>query len=325
MMDKKQTLEMIAAISNANGAPGFEDDVVAAILPYARELGETQVDRMRNLFIRRRENTGDRPVVQLDAHSDEVGFMVQAICPNGTLRIIPLGGWISHNVPAHKVWVRNREGAYIPGLTASKPPHFMSAAERNQAPAISDMVIDVGASSAEEVRRDFKIRIGAPVVPDVTFTYQEKHDLMMGKAFDCRLGCCAIVSTLEALSGEKLNVDVVGAMSVQEEVGTRGAFGAAFSVTPEIALVLEGTTAADTPALEPDRQVCWPGKGPVLSWMDGGTIYDRELFELLRELAEKVRGMLASFSPDDPAVAALKNSPAYQKAAHLIEAETDGN
>ena len=100
MMDKKQTLEMIAAISNANGAPGFEDDVVAAILPYARELGETQVDRMRNLFIRRRENTGDRPVVQLDAHSDEVGFMVQAICPNGTLRIIPLGGWVSHNVPA---------------------------------------------------------------------------------------------------------------------------------------------------------------------------------------------------------------------------------
>ena len=75
MMDKKQTLEMIAAISNANGAPGFEDDVVAAILPYARELGETQVDRMRNLFIRRRENTGNRPVVQLDAHSDDVGFM----------------------------------------------------------------------------------------------------------------------------------------------------------------------------------------------------------------------------------------------------------
>ena len=45
MMDKKQTLEMIAAISNANGAPGFEDDVVAAILPYARELGETQIGR----------------------------------------------------------------------------------------------------------------------------------------------------------------------------------------------------------------------------------------------------------------------------------------
>ena len=76
-MDKKTTLEMIAAISNANGASGFEDDVVAAIRPYAEGLGEVTEDRMRNLYIRRKENSGKRPVVQLDAHSDEVGFMVQ--------------------------------------------------------------------------------------------------------------------------------------------------------------------------------------------------------------------------------------------------------
>ena len=89
-MDKKTTLEMIAAISNANGTSGFEDEVVAAIRPYAEGLGEITEDRMRNLYIRRKENNGKRPVVQLDAHSDEVGFMVQAICPNGTLRIIQI-------------------------------------------------------------------------------------------------------------------------------------------------------------------------------------------------------------------------------------------
>ena len=103
MMNKEQTLEMIAAISNANGAPGFEDEVVKAILPYAGQVGETETDRMRNLFIRRKENKGSRPVVQLDAHSDEVAFMVQAICPNGTLRIIPLGGWISCNGNHHAI------------------------------------------------------------------------------------------------------------------------------------------------------------------------------------------------------------------------------
>ena len=95
-MDKKTTLEMIAAISNANGTSGFEDEVVAAIRPYAEGLGEITEDCMRNLYIRRKENNGKRPVVQLDAHSDEVGFMVQAICPNGTLRIIQLGGWVNH-------------------------------------------------------------------------------------------------------------------------------------------------------------------------------------------------------------------------------------
>ena len=118
-MDKKTTLEMIAAISDANGTSGFEDEVVAVIRPYAEGLGEITEDHMRNLYIRRKENNGKRPVVQLDAHSDEVGFMVQAICPNGTLRIIQIGGWVNHNIPAHKVWVRNKFGEYIPGITAS--------------------------------------------------------------------------------------------------------------------------------------------------------------------------------------------------------------
>ena len=75
--------------------------------------------------------------------------------------------------------------------------------------------------------------------------------------------------------------------TVQEEVGTRGAFGSAFSVKPEIAMVLEGTTAADNPALDEHCQVCWPGRGPVISWMDGSAVYDRDLFEMLRDLADE--------------------------------------
>ena len=215
-MDKKTTLQMIAEISNANGVSGFEDDVVAAIVPYAEQVGETKVDRMRNVFIRRKENTGSRPVVQLDAHSDEVGFMVQAICPNGTLRIIPIGGWVSHNVPAHKVWVRTREGTYIPGVTASKPPHFMTEQERRSPLEFESITVDVGAVSREEAIAAYGVRIGEPVVPEVTFTYSEKTDLMVGKGFDCRLGCAAILETLRRLQGKPLDVDVVGACAVQE-------------------------------------------------------------------------------------------------------------
>ena len=88
---------------------------------------------------------------------------------------------------------------------------------------------------------------------------------------------------------EDLPMDVVFVFTAQEEVGTRGAFGAAFSVTPEVALVLETTTAADLPMVEAHRKVCAPGKGPVISYMDGGTIYDRGLFEDLRRLAEEHR------------------------------------
>ena len=209
-MDKRQNLELIADISNANGAPGFEDDVVAQIRRHAEGLGELREDSLRNLYIYRKENKGNRPVVQLDGHSDEVAFMVQAIRPDGNLRIIPLGGRVTSNVPAHKVWVRNALGEYIPGIVASKPPHYMTEAERKAPLVFENITVDVGAVSKEEAENEFHIRIGEPVVPDVTFTYDEKHDLMVGKSFDCRLGCASIVSTLRELQGEELAVDGVG-------------------------------------------------------------------------------------------------------------------
>lgn len=270
-MDKKTTLEMIAAISNANGTSGFEDEVVAAIRPYAEGLGEITEDRMRNLYIRRKENNGKRPVVQLDAHSDEVGFMVQAICPNGTLRIIQIGGWVNHNIPAHKVLVRNRFGEYIPGLTASKPPHFMTEQERKAPLDMKDITVDVGAVSKEEAVEKFGIRIGEPVVPDVTFTYSETTDLMVGKSFDCRLGCAAILKTMHTLAGQELNVDIVGACAAQEEVGVRGATVTAQVIKPDIAIVFEGCPADDT-CVESYMVQTAIKRGPMLRHIDARMI-----------------------------------------------------
>lgn len=286
-MDKQTTLQMIAAISNANGVSGFEDDVVSEILPYAEQVGETKVDRMRNVFIRRKENTGSRPVVQLDAHSDEVGFMVQAICPNGTLRIIPIGGWVNHNIPAHKVWVRNRYGKYIPGLTASKPPHFMTEQERKAPLDIKDITVDVGAVSREEAIEVYGIRIGEPVAPDVTFTYSEETDLMVGKSFDCRLGCAAILKTMHELAGQELAVDVVGACASQEEVGVRGATVTAQVIQPDLAIVFEGCPADDT-CVEPYMVQTAIKRGPMLRHIDARMITNPRYQRYALDLAEKL-------------------------------------
>ena len=309
-MDKKTTLEMIAAISNAYGVSGFEDDVVAAMEPYAEGLGETAVDRMRNFYIRRAENTGGRPMVQLDAHSDEVGFMVQAVCPNGTLRIIPIGGWVSSNIPAHKVWVRNREGTYIPGITASKPPHFMSPQERGAPLEIKDIAVDVGATSREEAIEVFGVRIGEPVAPDVTFTYSEKTGLMVGKSFDCRLGCAAILKTLHELKGEALAVDVTGACAVQEEVGTRGAAVTARTVRPDIAIVFEGCPADDT-CVEPCMVQTAIRRGPMLRHIDARMItnprYQRYALDLAAELGIPVQEAVRSGGSTNGAPIHLSN------------------
>ena len=245
-MDKIQNLKMIGDISNANGAPGFEDEVVEVLRGYAEGLGELKEDSLRNFYIYRKENRGGRPVVQLDAHSDEVAFMVQAIKPNGTLQIIPLGGWVASNIPAHKVWVRNTDGEYIPGIVASKPPHYMTEAERKAPLEISSLSVDVGAVSMEDAVQNYRVRIGEPVVPDVTFRYDEVHDLMVGKSFDCRLGCAQILAALRELAGEELKVDVVGACASQEEVGTRGSVITSRVIHPDLAIVFEGCPADDT-------------------------------------------------------------------------------
>ena len=296
-MEKNKTLEMLAAISNANGVSGFEDDVVSTILTYADGVGETTVDRMRNTYIRRNGNRGNRPIVQLDAHTDEVGFMVQAICPNGTLRIIPIGGWLTSNIPAHMVRVRNKDGEYIAGITASKPPHFMTEAERKALIEMNNITIDVGASSSEEAIRDYGIRIGEPVVPDVSFSYNEKTGLMIGKAFDCRAGCAAILKTLHELKDETLDVDVIGACSAQEEVGCRGAVVTANTINPDIAIVFEGCPADDT-VVEKYMVQTAIKHGPMLRHIDARMItnprYQRYALNLAEELGIPVQDAVRS-------------------------------
>lgn len=280
-------LDMIRDFSNANGVSGFEDEVLSVARSYAPKSIAFREDSLRNLYMHRPENTEGKPVLMLDAHSDEVGFMVQAIRPNGLIQFITIGGWIGCNIPAHRVRVKSANGGYVLGIVASKPPHFISAADRDKTPAVSDMTIDIGAGSYEEAYTEFGIRIGAPIVPDVQFEYDEKHDLMIGKAFDCRLGCAAILSTLHEIEGQALDVNVVGAMSVQEEVGSRGARVTANTVKPDIAIVFEGCPADDT--VQPDYLIqSGIHKGPMLRHIDTGMITNPRYQAFALSLAKKL-------------------------------------
>jgi putative aminopeptidase FrvX len=297
-VNKEYNLKMISELSNANGVSGFEDEPVEILRRYSEGLGTMKEDTLRNLFIYRSGNTGKRPVVQLDAHSDEVGFMVQAIKPNGTLQIIPLGSWVTSNIPAHKVLVRNAEGEYIPGIVGSKPPHYMSEQEKKSELEIRQLTVDVGARSKEEVIREFKIKIGEPIVPCAEFAYDSKHDIMTGKAFDNRLGCAGVIGTLRALANEELNVDVVAGIASQEEVGARGAIVTSRVIDPDIAIVFEGCPADDTFVDSYEVQTVLK-KGPMLRHIDAKMITNPRFQRFALDLAEKngiqvqeaVRGM----------------------------------
>lgn len=237
-------LQLIEKLSNARGASGFEDEVLLIAREYCKDFARFEEDSMRNLYIYPAFNKGNRPLVMLDAHSDEVGFMVQAIKPDGTLRFIPIGGWNEKSLPSSKVQIYTKTG-YISGVIAAIPPHFLSAEQRNAPGNYDNLTIDIGATSAAEAE-EFGVEVGAPVVPLSPFEYDEKHGVMQGKAFDDRLGVAALLKTLKLLQKQNLSVDVVGVISSQEEVGERGITAAMGRVKPDAAICFEGCPADDT-------------------------------------------------------------------------------
>ena len=277
-------IQLIEKLSNARGASGFEDEVLLIAREYCKDFATFEEDSMRNLYIYPKYNKGNRPQVLLDAHSDEVGFMVQAIKPDGTLRFIPIGGWNEKTLPSSKVQIFTKT-QYISGAIAAIPPHFMSAEQRNAPVSYDNLSIDIGATSAKEAA-EFGVEIGAPVVPLSPFEYDEKHGVFHGKAFDDRMGVAAMLKCLKQLANEKLSVDVIGVMSSQEEVGERGITAAMHRVKPAAAICFEGCPADDT--FSPSYMVQDALKGGVmLRHMDRTVICTPRFTAFARETAQK--------------------------------------
>lgn len=278
-MDTKY-IDLIDRLTTAAGASGFEDDVVNVARDYCKDFAPTRENSLRNLYIGRTANTGKLPVVMLDAHSDEVGFMVRAINPNGTLSFIELGGIRRENHQGQRVKVRTTAGNYIPGLISCRPPHFAKDSS-----AEVQLVIDIGATCAQEAEK-MGIRVGAPCVPDAPFHYDAENDLIFAKAMDCRIGCAALIATMEQLQNENLQVDVEGALTSQEEIGDRGALVAARTLQPKAAIVFEGAPADDTYAAPHEIQ-CGVKKGAMLRLIDNSMVTNPRFVNFATALAEK--------------------------------------
>ena len=129
------------------------------------------------------------------------------------------------------------------------------------------MVIDIGATSYEDAVENFHVRMGEPVVPATTFYHDEAHGLLFGKAFDCRIGCAAMLEALHRLEGKELPCDVVAVLSTQEELGPRNSKVTVHHVNPDIAIVMEGCPADDT-FTEPYAIQTALRKGPMFRHMD---------------------------------------------------------
>jgi putative aminopeptidase FrvX len=282
------SIKLIEKLSNANGISGFEDEVLSVVRDKIANKLDIKEDSMHNLYLYSKNYDPQKPVLMLDSHSDEVGFMVKSINKNGTLKFITIGGWSPQNVPAHKVRIRNSEGKYIKGVVASKPPHFMDDDEKDKLIKVKQMIIDVGSRSKKETIEKYKIEAGAPIIPDVKFEYDESNNIMMGKAFDNRLGTALVIELMLNLDDQNLEFNLVGSLSAQEEVGTRGAEVTARKVKPDLAIAFEGTPADDSFRDEYDAQSVL-NEGGQIRHCDISIIANPRFVSFARKIAKENR------------------------------------
>ncbi|HAR67823.1 MAG TPA: glutamyl aminopeptidase [Lentisphaeria bacterium] len=294
---KQRALELLESCTQAFGVSSDEGPIRALI---AEELGAPiDYDRMGNLYHRQPGKGKDAPVVMVEAHMDEIGFMIRTITPDGYLKFVTLGGWWGHVLLAQRVRIRTRAGDYIIGVISSTPPHQLGPAQKDKVMKIDHMCIDVGATSADDVRERFGIDVGDTAVPDAPFSQLQNPDMLLSKAFDNRVGVSMMIQTAEEMRSRKHSAKLVSVAAVQEELGTRGAQVAGRVLQPDVAIVLEGPPADDLLGMPVAEQQGALGKGPQLRLMDPTAVMNRGLVDFVRDVAK---------AEDIPLQLAVRNS-----------------
>jgi endoglucanase len=252
--------EYTRQLCRESGPSGFETAVADRAEELLRPLvDETWRDVMGNLFGLRRCGKEGAKRLLLDAHMDEVGFIVTEIT-EGFLRFSAIGGVDSRMLPGREVTVLGKETLY--GVIDCLPPHVLTAEQREQAVQVKDVYIDLGLSQEEAEKL---VPIGSPGVFRGDLI-RLQGDTISGKALDDRLCAAVLLSTLEELKGADLPCDLVVMLSTQEEVGCRGAKPGIWSADPDWCIAVDVTFARTPDSSEPGTfkagSGCTIGVGP---------------------------------------------------------------
>lgn len=269
----------LKTLTEINAPSGHEQPIRRALLEELKAKGhQPYIDKMGNIIVVK-EGTGAAPRkrVMVSAHMDEVGLIVTGHTEEGFLKVTQAGGIDPRVLISKRVLVGDEN---IPGVIGAVAIHLQSAADRARVMGYRDIYVDIGAANKAEAQRK------APISTYISFDtpYVEYGEgYACAKAFDDRVGCYTILRLLE----EELPCDLIAAFVSEEEVGCRGASGAAFAQEPDIGIVLEGTTCNDLGDIPEVSQVCKAGQGVAVSFMDGASIANRSLFKKALEVGEK--------------------------------------
>ena len=258
-------VDLLKNLCLLNGASGDEKNVRDFIIGEIKDFCDYKVDNLGNLICFKKGEKTPKNRLMLDAHIDEVGIIVTAVTSDGFLKFDTVGGIDTTALMFKRVKIGNTIG-----VISSKPIHLLSKDEAKKAPKADSLYIDIGAKDKNDALEAVSLGDTGVILSDFTVM----GDCVKSKALDDRVGCAVLITILK----EKAEYDFYAVFSTQEEIGTRGARVAAFSVNPDFALVLEATTAADIAGVSDDKTVCNLRGGPAVSFMDRATLYDKELY-----------------------------------------------
>lgn len=265
---------MLKTLCELNGTSGNEDAVRDYIINQIKPYCEYAVDNLGSVIAYAGEEA-ERKSISINAHMDEVGFIITGITDEGYLRFSAVGGIDPRVCLDRVVSIGNKA---VKGVIGDKAFHLLDTDEKKNCPSFDKLLIDIGAESREQAEK--YISLGDFAYFDSDYT-EFGDGFIKAKALDDRIGCMLMIELI------KEGVAGTYCFNVQEEVGLRGSKCTAEKVQADIAIVLESTTAADLDGVSGADRVCVLGGGPVISFMDGRTIYDRSLYNLAMSLAEE--------------------------------------
>ncbi|MBW9353437.1 aminopeptidase [Citrobacter sp. EC_71] len=273
-------IELLQQLCEASAVSGDEQEV-RSVLINALESGVDEItfDGLGS-FVARKGERG--PKVAIVGHMDEVGFMVTHIDEGGFIRFTTIGGWWNQSMLNHRVTVRTRTGAKIPGVIGSVAPHALTEKQKQQPFSFNEMFIDIGANSREEVEKQ-GVAVGDFISPEANFA-RWGDDKIVGKALDNRVGCALMAELLQAVDNPEIILYGVG--SVEEEVGLRGAQTSAEHIKPDVVIVLDTAVAGDVPGIDSIKYPLKLGDGPGLMLFDKRYFPNQRLVAALKESAK---------------------------------------
>lgn len=280
--------ELIKELCNLDGTSGSEKTVRDYIISKIDGFCDWKIDPLGNILVEKKGKQPSEVRVMFDAHTDEVGFIVTKVCENGFLSFKTVGGIETSALMFRRVKING-----LNGVIGGKPIHLLKGDAAKTLPESGSLYIDIGATSFMEASNFVSPGDTGVICGD----FCENNDLYLSKALDDRVGCAVLIELIRNES----EYDFCASFSVQEEIGCRGCRAAAFTLNPEIAFCLEGTTAADVSGVPEERTVCKVGSGVAVSFMDGGCMYDRELFETAKQSGLPVQVKCAATGGNDSA------------------------